>query len=63
MSEKSKVAQFLYASLYGTYLRNVRFHEEFAVGVTLMQKGLINVTSLITHSFSLADYAEAFTMA
>ncbi|MBS8228036.1 L-idonate 5-dehydrogenase [Vannielia litorea] len=40
-----------------------RFHEEFAVGVTLMQKGLINVTSLITHSFSLADYAEAFTMA
>ncbi|MFY0634187.1 MAG: L-idonate 5-dehydrogenase [Vannielia sp.] len=40
-----------------------RFHEEFAVAVALMQKGLINVTPLITHSFPLADFSEAFATA
>ena len=40
-----------------------RFHEEFAIAVALMRKGLIDVTPLITHSYPLAEYAEAFTMA
>ncbi|MBY6048892.1 L-idonate 5-dehydrogenase [Vannielia litorea] len=46
-------------SLKGSF----RFHEEFAIAVQLMQKGLINVAPLITHSFPLASFAEAFTMA
>jgi L-idonate 5-dehydrogenase len=28
-----------------------------------MQKGLINVKPLVTHSFALADYAAAFAIA
>lgn len=40
-----------------------RFHEEFATAVTLMQKGLIDVTPLISHTFQLADYEAAFAMA
>lgn len=40
-----------------------RFHEEFATAVALMQKGLIDVSPLITHSFPLADYLTAFDMA
>ncbi|SIO31604.1 L-idonate 5-dehydrogenase [Vannielia litorea] len=46
-------------SLKGSF----RFHEEFAIAVALMQKGLIDVAPLITHSFPLADYAQAFTTA
>ncbi|MDQ2088899.1 L-idonate 5-dehydrogenase [Marimonas arenosa] len=40
-----------------------RFHEEFAQAVAFMQKDLIDVKPLITHSFSLADYQAAFAMA
>ena len=40
-----------------------RFHEEFALAVELMQKGLLDVTSLITHSIPLARAEEAFTLA
>ena len=40
-----------------------RFHEEFAVAVDLMQKGLIDVAPLVTHSYPLADFAAAFAMA
>ena len=46
-------------SLKGSF----RFHEEFATAVTLMQKGLINVKPLLTHTFPLADFAEAFATA
>ncbi len=46
-------------SLKGSF----RFHEEFGVAVALMQKGLIDVGPLITHSFPLADFAQAFTTA
>ncbi|QDC11320.1 L-idonate 5-dehydrogenase [Oceanicola sp. D3] len=46
-------------SLKGSF----RFHEEFATAIALMQKGLIDVTPLITHSFPLADYAKAFITA
>ncbi|NTF45779.1 L-idonate 5-dehydrogenase [Rhizobium rhizogenes] len=40
-----------------------RFHEEFAVGVDLMRKRLIDVRPLITHSVLLADAISAFEIA
>ncbi|HEX9859469.1 MAG TPA: L-idonate 5-dehydrogenase [Paracoccaceae bacterium] len=40
-----------------------RFHEEFATGVGLMQKGLIDVKPLITHTVPLAEAARAFDLA
>lgn len=40
-----------------------RFHTEFGVGVGLMQKGLINVKPLITHTLGLADAEAAFKSA
>jgi L-idonate 5-dehydrogenase len=46
-------------SLMGSF----RFHEEFASAVALMQKGLIDVKPLITHSFALSDFQEAFETA
>jgi L-idonate 5-dehydrogenase len=46
-------------SLMGSF----RFHSEFATAVSLMQKGLIDVKPLITHSFQLADAVAAFELA
>ena len=46
-------------SLRGSF----RFHEEFAIAVDLMRKGLIDVQPLITHSFPLAEYETAFATA
>lgn len=46
-------------SLSGSF----RFHEEFAVAVDLMRKGLIDVAPLITHSFPLSEYDQAFAIA
>lgn len=40
-----------------------RFHEEFFTGVSLMQKGLIDVTPLITHTVPLAEAERAFRLA
>lgn len=40
-----------------------RFHEEFGTAVELMQKGLINVKPLITHTMPLTDAVDAFEMA
>ncbi|NRQ19192.1 L-idonate 5-dehydrogenase [Ensifer sesbaniae] len=40
-----------------------RFHEEFATGVGLMQKGLIDVKPLITHTVPLAEAVAAFELA
>jgi L-idonate 5-dehydrogenase len=40
-----------------------RFHEEFAVAVTLMRKGLIDVKPLITHSLPLDEAEGAFRLA
>ncbi len=40
-----------------------RFHAEFAVGVALMQKGLIDVKPLITHSVALEHAEDAFRLA
>lgn len=40
-----------------------RFHEEFATGVGLMQKGLIDVKPLITHTVPLANALTAFEIA
>jgi L-idonate 5-dehydrogenase len=40
-----------------------RFHAEFATGVALMQKRLIDVRSLITHTIPLARAEEAFQLA
>lgn len=40
-----------------------RFHPEFAVGVGLMQKGLIDVKPLITHTVALDRAEEAFKLA
>ncbi|CAN7645323.1 L-idonate 5-dehydrogenase [Pararhizobium sp. LjRoot235] len=40
-----------------------RFHEEFAMGVELMQKGLIDVKPLITHTVALTDAVSAFELA
>lgn len=40
-----------------------RFHSEFATGVALMQKGLIDVKPLITHTVSLDQSETAFKLA
>jgi L-idonate 5-dehydrogenase len=40
-----------------------RFHEEFAVAVTLMRKGLVDVKPLITHSLPLDEAEGAFRLA
>ncbi len=40
-----------------------RFHEAFPLAVSMMQQGLIDVGPLLTHSFPLAEYAEAFATA
>ncbi len=40
-----------------------RFHSEFGVGVGLMQKGLINVKPLITHTVALDAAESAFRLA
>lgn len=40
-----------------------RFHEEFFTGVSLMQKGLIDVSPLITHTVPLAEAERAFRLA
>ncbi|MDQ0455829.1 L-idonate 5-dehydrogenase [Rhizobium paknamense] len=40
-----------------------RFHEEFATGVELMRKGLIDVKPLITHTLPLSDAVKAFETA
>jgi L-idonate 5-dehydrogenase len=40
-----------------------RFHGEFAIAVEMMQKGLIDVTPLMTHKFSLDNAVDAFEMA
>ena len=40
-----------------------RFHSEFAQAVAFMQKGLINVAPLVTHSFPLAQFQDAFNTA
>lgn len=46
-------------SLCGSF----RFHEEFATGVALMRKGLIDVKPLITHTVPLAEAETAFRIA
>lgn len=46
-------------SLVGSF----RFHEEFAIAVSMMQQGLIDVSPLITHSFPLEEYETAFATA
>lgn len=40
-----------------------RFHSEFFTGVSLMQKGLIDVKPLITHTMPMADAVAAFDLA
>ena len=40
-----------------------RFHEEFAVAVRAMQRGLVNVKPVITSSFSIDEAETAFTVA
>ncbi|MEM1075358.1 MAG: L-idonate 5-dehydrogenase [Pseudomonadota bacterium] len=40
-----------------------RFHEEFFTGVSLMQKQLINVDPLLTHSLKLDEAQKAFELA
>lgn len=46
-------------SLKGSF----RFHEEFATGVSLMQKGLIDVKPLITHTVGIDDAVDGFELA
>ena len=46
-------------TLRGTF----RFHEEFAVAVNLMRKGLIDAKPLITHVLGLDDAVAAFELA
>ncbi len=46
-------------SLKGSF----RFHSEFAVGVSLMQKGLLDVKPLITQTMPLLDAVAAFDLA
>lgn len=46
-------------SLMGSF----RFHEEFFTGVSLMRKGLIDPTPLITQSFRLSQAQQAFETA
>lgn len=40
-----------------------RFHEEFATGVSLMKKGLIDVKPYITQTLPMSDAVEAFEIA
>jgi len=40
-----------------------RFHEAFPLAVSMMQQGLIDPQPLLSHSFALADFAQAFEMA
>lgn len=40
-----------------------RFHEEFAVGVELMRKGLVDLRPLVTQTFPLSEAREAFEVA
>lgn len=40
-----------------------RFHEEFAIGVDLMRKGLIDVKPLMTHTLGLSETLTAFQTA
>lgn len=40
-----------------------RFHEEFSMAVSMIQKELVDVRPLITHSFPWGDYEQAFAMA
>ncbi len=40
-----------------------RFHKEFATAVAMMQKGLIDVAPLATHTYTLDDVSDAFEMA
>ena len=40
-----------------------RFHDEFFTGVSLMQKGLIDVTPFVTQTFALKDAIAAFDCA
>ena len=46
-------------SLMGSF----RFHEEFAMGVSLMRKGLIDVKPLMTHTVELAEAKSGFELA
>ncbi|MEY8099363.1 L-idonate 5-dehydrogenase [Falsihalocynthiibacter sp. S25ZX9] len=46
-------------SLKGSF----RFHDEFQTGVSLMQKGLIDVKPLITHTVSIDDAVAGFKLA
>lgn len=46
-------------SLKGSF----RFHDEFHTGVSLMQKGLIDVKPLITHTVSVEDAVSGFELA
>jgi len=46
-------------SLKGSF----RFHAEFHTGVSLMQKGLIDVRPLITHTFGIDDAVKGFELA
>lgn len=40
-----------------------RFHSEFAIGIELMQKGLIDVKPLMTHQVSLENAEDGFKLA
>jgi L-idonate 5-dehydrogenase len=40
-----------------------RFHAEFATGVAMMRKGMVDVTPLITHTVGLAEAEDAFRLA
>ena len=46
-------------SLKGSF----RFHDEFATGVSLMRKGLVDVKPLVTHRVSFADAQNGFALA
>ena len=46
-------------SLKGSF----RFHSEFATGISLMRKGLIDVKPLITHVVNLGDARQGFELA
>lgn len=46
-------------SLKGSF----RFHEEFSMAVELMCSGLVDVKPLISHTFSLEEATQAFTIA
>jgi len=40
-----------------------RFHAEFATGVAMMRKGMIDVKPLITHTVALEHAEDAFRLA